>query len=245
MHTCLISLFSAQSQALDCHLQLTSTFHSHHNTYSKKKNQMLLLDSLLNSNANNFHNLCMCAHIYATVDFSFQSFAQFLFFLWPHRSWYPISRTLRNAELYSVTLSSVYDEECSFLGSWWMLVEKFSSLHREVTKQKGQEAALGCKLCPTHSSHCWASVLFKQERWVGSGAELWHVWVTVIAQEHGEWGGRDGTGFPQGWTPAQGDGPCALSKEANHESFITSPPNLWVTGLLLGLVINLAIGSAC
>lgn len=71
----------------------------------RKKNQtyqILLLDSFLNSNTNTFYKSCMCVHIYliyCTVDFSFQSFAQFLFFLLPHRSWYSISRTLTNAGL--------------------------------------------------------------------------------------------------------------------------------------------------
>lgn len=156
---------------------------------------MLLLDSLLNFNANTFYKLCMWVHIYltyTTVDFSFQSFAQFLFFPSPHRSWYSASRTLRNAGLYSVTLSTVYDEECRFLSSWWILVENFSILHQDVTKQKGQEATLGCSSIPyiAHTAGQMSSLNSRAWKVVRSGAELWHVWVTVVVQE--KMGGGEG-----------------------------------------------------
>lgn len=96
---------AAHNQMPDYLLWVTSAFHSKHKMYSKKKNQidqMLLLDSFLNSNTNTFNKSWICIHIYliyCTVHFSFQSFAEFLFFLPLHRSWYSISRTLTNAGL--------------------------------------------------------------------------------------------------------------------------------------------------
>lgn len=96
---------AAHNQMSDYRLQVTSAFHSKHKIHSKKKsrmNQMLLLDSFLNSNTNTSCKLCIYVHIYliyCTVDFSFQSFAEFWFFLPPCRSWYSISRTLTNAGL--------------------------------------------------------------------------------------------------------------------------------------------------
>lgn len=131
-----------------------------------------------------------------------------------------------------VTLCSVSDEECGFLCSWWILVEKFSSLHWEVTK-KGQEAALGCRLHLMLRSHCWASVLHKQqglESCVKSGAELWHAWVPVIVQE--QRGDREGSMAQASCRMDPSWGTCALcplkgSKPWEHHYISTKSMSYW------------------
>lgn len=229
----MISLFSAQTQALDCHLQLNSTFYSNHNTYSKKKNQILLLDSLLNSNANTFYKLCLYVHTYltyTTVDFSFQSFAQFLLFLWPHRGWYSTSSTLRNAGLYSVTPSSVHGAECGFLCCWWIL-KKFSSLQWEVTEQRGRRLLWAADFisCSAHTAGEVSSLNSRVWRvgW-GVGQSCGCLSLCQSAGADGWWG--DGTAFPQE-RPQLREMCSALSKGANHASSIPyRSMNCWLIG---------------